>query len=260
MLKLLRWNRKEKEREKTGLKSRYEEACIRNWEKMCIDNALCKIEQISDVEGKRENIEFLIKVLLNDIQADSYTYYIKKKWDFKCESEKRVKSSVTKNQETLSYNINNFFPRTISDENGNEISLEKEKKIVSLDDATTLVFTERTPSIKEASKFVKKLKLSSNEYYSEDSDSFYLKPFNICLVHNKVHSVACALLERMSVTVNTVVVDLDEAVGHVAYDKENNSWVNIHTNEPICDCSDYRMGLIWILYGMSEKQNSCKNY
>ena len=95
---MLCWNRKEKEerKEKTDLKSRYEEACIRNWEKLCIDNALCKIKQISDAEEKRENIEFLIKALLNDIQADSYIYYVKKKWNFNCESEKPMKSSLTK--------------------------------------------------------------------------------------------------------------------------------------------------------------------
>ena len=131
--------------------------------------------------------------------------------------------------------------------------MEKEKRIVGLDDAATLVFTERTSSIKEASKFIKKLKLISNEYYSEDSASFYLKPFNICLVCNKVHSVACALLERISVTVNTVVVDLDEAVGHVVYDKEKNAWINAHSNELLSDCSDYRMGLIWVLYEMYQK-------
>lgn len=234
---------------------------ISQWERSMINNALYKIKGIKDEKEKLDNIDFLIKVLLNDLQADSYTYYIKKVLDIDVDTASKTgvrsllfwKDKNDKIDTQFQIYINSFFPRTVYNEMNEAISIEKgenDSELLSLSNITTVVFPERTSSVKGNAEYFKKNKFKT--YYCEDSKSFHLIPFNICLVYDKPHSVASALLEHIPTVVNTVDVNLDLALGHVQYYRWKNTWMNAHTGEKLCNCSDYRMGLIWILYGMKK--------
>lgn len=188
-----------------------------------MDFARQVIERENSVQDKVAILEFMLKVIKEDLKTD-------------------LLSHILYSQEYFTRHFNYPFPFFYSDENGNQRKI-KELGTTDIELAVNCVLV--LPWHRERLRNqVKNLFRNDFEYDRWNHKAYYFPYIDLCWAYNGTHSISSGVVYKKG-TIEADQYELTELFAHL--DTDGKSWYNIHNHEELYDLVDFRIGIIYSL-------------
>jgi hypothetical protein len=186
---------------------------------MSFVNGFLEVEK--NIQNKLITLDFILKVVKEDLKTDLLSYIFYSKTDF---------------SRQLTYP----FPLHYSDRQGVSHSLKQKEAIdVDLAHDCVLVLPWRRDRLY---KQITNLFHNNFSYDSRNHKAYYYPYVSLCYVYNGNHSIASGVVHKKG-SIKAERYDITELFPHIYTDGQ--SWYNTHTNEKAGDVTDFRISIIY---------------